>query len=85
MKVPQPPMAPVDVRTSCDLVTWYDAASISYEEIDSYRAQFVNSAKDVEFIIRLDASATFYNFHKLNEVLKKELTFVQVTSIFGNF
>ena len=83
MKVSKPPMAPVDVQTSCDFVTWHDAPSISYEEIDSYHVQFVNSAKNKEFTIHLDASATFYSLHELNEILKKELTYVQVTSIFS--
>ena len=67
-------MEPVDVQTSCDLVTWRDSPSISYEEIDSYHVQFVNSAKDKEFTIHLDASATLYSLHELNEVLKKDLT-----------
>ena len=74
-------MAPVYVQT-CDLATWCDVPSISYKEIDSYYVQFVKSAKNKEFIIHLDASATFYSLHELNEILKKELTHVQVTIVF---
>ena len=82
MKVSKPPIAPVHVQTSCDLVTWCDAPSISCEEIDSYTVQFVNSARNKEFIIHLDASATFYSLHDLNEVLIKELAYVKVAGIF---
>ena len=84
MKVSKPPIAPVDVQTSCDLITWRDAPSISYEEVDSYHVLFVNSARDKEFTIHLDASATFYRLHELKEVLKKQLsmTYVQVTIVF---
>ena len=84
MKVSKPPIAPVDIQTSCDLVAWRDAPRISYEEIDGYHVQFVNSARDKEVTIHLDASATFYSLHELNEVLKKQLsmTYVQVTIVF---
>ena len=84
MKVSKPPMVPVDVQTLCDLVTWRDSPSISYEEIDGYHVQYVNNARDREFTIHLDASATFYNLHdhELNEILKKELTYIQVSIVF---
>ena len=71
MKVSKPPIAPVDVQTSCDLVTWRDTPNTSYEEIVGYHVLFVNSAMDKEFIIHLHPSATYYSLHELNKILKK--------------
>ena len=78
MPVSEPPPPPVDIQSSCDLVTWHNAPNISYDDIIGYEIRLVNSAKTKEVVKRLDASATFYSLDELSEPLKSELTSVQV-------
>jgi hypothetical protein len=76
---PLPP--PVDIQTSCDLVVWRNAPNISYEDITGYEIKLLNLATNNEEVIisdYLNASATFYSLHWLNETLKSGSTFVQV-------
>ena len=70
---------PVDIQTSCDLVTWRNAPNISYFDITGYEIQFINSATSEELTEHVDASATFYNLNNLNETFKSDLTYVQVS------
>ena len=78
MPVSVPPSPPVDIQSSCDLVTWHNAPNISFDDITGYEIRLVNSARTKEVVKLLDASATFYNLDELSEVLKSELTSVQV-------
>ena len=74
-----PPPPPVDIQTSCDLVTWRNAPNISYDDITEYDIRLVNIAK-YEEVIRVDASATFYSLHEINETFFIEPTTVQVNN-----
>ena len=73
-----PPPPPVDIQSSCDLVTWHNAPNTSFDDITGYEIRLVNSAMDKEVIIHLDPSATFYNLDHEDETFKHESTLVQV-------
>jgi hypothetical protein len=64
---------------------WRNAPNISYEDIAGFEILLFNSAVNnhEEFAVRdyIDASATFYSLIWLNETLKMESTFVQVSVI----
>ncbi len=78
MSVSEPPPPPVDIQSSCELVTWHNAPNISFDDIIGYEIRLANSAKNKVVVEHLDASATFYKLDKLDETLKNELTSVQV-------
>ena len=78
MPVSVPPPPPVDIQSSCDLVTWHNAPNTSFDDITGYEIRLVNSARTKEVVKLLDASTTFYNLDELSEILKSELTSVQV-------
>ena len=78
MPVSEPPPPPVDIQSSCDLVTWHNAPNISYDDITGYDIRLINSATNKEVIRHLDASATFYILDQEDETLKHESTIVQV-------
>ena len=79
----EPPPPPVDIQASCDLVVWHNAPNISYDVITGYDIRLVNNVTNKEVVKHLDASATFYSFDELNETLKTESSFVQVSIASG--
>ena len=81
MPVSEPSLPPVDIHSSCNLVTWHNAPNVSCDDITAYEIRLVNSAGTKEVVKRIDASATFYNLNELSETLKSELTSVQVLTL----
>ena len=77
--VSEPPPPPVNIQTSCDLVTWHKTLNTSCEEIVGYEIRLVNLVTHEEVVDYLDASATFYSLENVNETLKNESTSVQVS------
>ena len=84
-KVSKPPKAPVDVKTSCDLVTWRRPPNTSLDEIVGYHVRFVSSAmhtdEEAEVIIHTNATATFYRLSELNDFVQKDMASVQVSNV----
>ena len=62
-------------------MVWRNVPNISYDYIIGYDIRLVNNATNEEVVKRLDTSAMFYNFDELNETLKSDLTFVQVSNM----
>ena len=89
MKVPKPLMPPVDVQTSCDLVTWRRPPNTSLHEVDGYHLRFTSSGmhmnEGAEIIVHVNPFATFDSLTELNHVTNKEMVAVQVTNILVNF
>ena len=73
------PSSPIDIQAFCDLIVWRNAPNISYDDIDGYDIRLLSQATNEEVVIRLDTSATFYSLDQLNETLKHESTFIQVS------
>ena len=82
--VSEPPPPPVNIQSSCDLVTWHNAPNVSFDDIIGYEIRLSNSARSKEVVKHLNASATFYKLDELSETLKSELTSVQVHTPYGN-
>ena len=78
-----PPPSPVHVQAFCSHVVWRNFPNVSCDIISGYDVRLVNPAINQNVTRHVDALATFYSLHSLDDSpLKRESATVQFSIYF---